>query len=83
MRKVAPAALISFSAGSEKLLGRHMDSLASMPDLRALLSQTPNAFHGVVVPKLRDAGEVEKILGTIPAKCCADTPTSPAMPAWW
>lgn len=116
MRKVAPATLISFSAASEKLFGRNVGRLASMPDLedavpeaekpaarrtlarllaahpcaptreldelvfprvnalgtrhfaddlQALMAEAANGFHGVVVPKLQDAGEVEKILGTL------------------
>lgn len=116
MRKVAPAALISFPAASEKLFERNVGRLASMPDLedavpdagkpgarrtlvrllaahprgpgreldeliyprvnalgsryfaddmQALMAEAPNAFHGIVVPKLQDAGEVEKILGTL------------------
>ena len=116
MRKVAPAALMAFPAGSEKLFERNAGRIASMPDLEdavpeaekararetlvrllaahpcappsrldawvlprvnapgtrhfgadleALMSGAPNRFHGVVVPKLQDAGETEKVLGML------------------
>ncbi len=116
MGGVAPAVLISFPATSEKLFGRNVGRLASMPDLedavpegekdlarrtlagllaahpsvanpaldklilprvnalgtphfeadvKALMQLAPNRFHGVVVPKLQDAGEVATVLGIL------------------
>lgn len=116
MRSVAPAALISFPATSEKLFGRNVGHLASMPDLEdavperdkdrarttladllsahpgepeptldrlvlprvnalgtphfaadveALMQAAPDGLHGLVVPKLQRADEVEAIYETL------------------
>lgn len=119
MGSVAPATLISFPATSEKLFGRNVGQLASMPDLEdavperdkdlarrtladllatlpidpdpalgrfvvprvngpgtphferdltTLMHAAPDRFHGVVVPKLQDAAEVERVLTVVRAE---------------